>query len=128
MKKILIILFAVSIYAIPSNSQIINREPLSDRQTCYKIDAKLDPVTKTVTATMHAFWVNKSADIVPDVQLHLYMNAFRSSRTTMYKELSGSLDNIDYEYGFIDIKSLTNRKGINLIPEMNFISPDDGNL
>ena len=127
MKKLLIILFAVSIYVIPSNSQIINKEPLSDRQTCYKIDAKLDPVSKTVRGTMKAFWVNKSPDFVPDIQLHLYMNAFRNLQSTMNKELPGPVDNKASEFGWINIRSLTDGKGNDLVPGMKFISPDDSN-
>jgi len=111
MKNFLIILVACLIYAIPGNSQIINKEPLSIRQTGYKIDAKLDPLAKTVTGTMEAFWVNKSTDIVPDIQLHLYMNAFKSKNTTLFRESGGLLGFKDSENGRIDIKSFTDRKG-----------------
>ncbi len=78
MKNFLIILIALMIYASPGKSQVINKEPLSIRQTGYNIDTKLDPSTKTVTGIMKAFWINKSTDIVTDIQLHLYMNAFKS--------------------------------------------------
>ncbi len=123
----MIIIIAGMLYMIPGRSQIINKEPLSIRQTGYKIDAKLDPLTKTVTGTMEAFWVNKSADIVPDIQLHLYMNAFRNKKTTMYKESAGLLNSKDQNSGWIDVKSFTDRNGSDFTRVMNFISPDDGN-
>jgi hypothetical protein len=112
----------------PVDAQITNKTPLSIRQTGYKIDAKLDPSSKTVSGAMEAFWVNKSADIVPDIQLHLYMNAFKSKNSTLYMESGGSLDYKDSDYGWIDIKSFTCGDGTDLIPRMQFISPDDGNL
>src|SRR5665811_1532732 len=128
MKNFLIILIVLMMYASPGNSQVINKEPLSIRQTGYDIDAKLDPSTKTVTGIMRAFWVNKSTDIVPDIQLHLYMNAFKSKSTTLFRESRGSLGFKDSENGWIEIKTFTDRQGNDLIPGMKFISPDDGNL
>ena len=44
---------------------------------------------------METYWVNKSQDIVPDVQMHLYMNAFRSNKTTFYKESGRTADKRD---------------------------------
>ena len=90
MKRSIIILFVCMIYAISASSQIITKELLSTRQTGYTIDARLDPAKKTVTGTMQAFWVNKSTDTVPDIELHLYMNAFRNNRTTLNKEAAKS--------------------------------------
>ena len=74
---------------------------------------------------MQAFWVNKSTDTVPDIELHLYMNAFRNNRTTL-KEAGSPLKDKESEYGWIDIKSFTDRNGNDLIPGMKYISPDDG--
>ncbi len=108
-------------------SQIINKVPLSPRLTGYKIDAKLDAVSKTVIATMDAFWINDSDEPVPDIQLHLYMNAFKSSRTTIYKNSGGSPGDEYKDIGRIDIKSFRDENGTDLIPLMQYISPDDGN-
>ena len=72
------------------NSQIVLKEPLSTRQTYYKIDANLDTAGKMVEGKMETFWVNKSPDTVPVVQMHLYMNAFRSKKSTFNKESGAS--------------------------------------
>jgi hypothetical protein len=128
MKKYMVILISYLIYLTPVYSQIINKKPMSSRQTGYTIEAKLEPMKKTVTGKMEAFWVNKSTDIVPDIKLHLYMNAFKSSKTTMSEESGGSLSIKDSDRGWIDIKSFTDRKGTDLTPFMKFISPDDGNI
>jgi hypothetical protein len=127
MKKNLVVFF-ICLVAIPSvESQIINKEPLSMRQTYYNIDANLDPVSKTVKCSMYTYWVNKSTDVVPDVQMHLYLNAFRNNKSTFNKE-SGSSDEFKKsDPGKIDILSITDKKGRDLVPLMQFISPDDGN-
>jgi hypothetical protein len=127
MKKILIILF-VSLQSISQgNSQIINKEPLSNRLTYYKIDASLDILLKIVKGDMETYWVNKSPDIVPDVQLHLYLNAFRNKKTTFNKDSGYSPAYNKADSGWIDIITLTDRDGKDLIPGMQYISPDDGN-
>jgi hypothetical protein len=127
MRRFQIILFIILINAIPLISQVINRKPLSPRQTGYKIDAKLDIETKSVLGSMEAFWVNMSTDIVPDIQLHLYNNAFKNSNTTYNTESGRSLNHKVSETGWIDLKTFTDRDGNDLKSRMQYISPDDGN-
>lgn len=108
-------------------SQIINKDPLSRRITGYNIEATLDPGEKTVTGNIEAFWVNTSSEKVPDVQLHMYMNAFRSNKTTFSRE--GKHNRwMDFSYdGYIDASSCTDKMGNELISLIQYISPDDGN-
>jgi len=127
MKRLLALLIASGLVVNPLVSQIINKEPLSARQTYYKIDASLNDSAKMVTGVMTAYWVNKSSDNVPDVQMHLYLNAFSSSRSTYNKEINANPGNNDIDLGWIDIKDIKDRKGRDLSPFMGFISPDDGN-
>jgi len=128
MKKLLLVHLGTLLFLQLLSSQIVLKEPLSDRLTGYTIDAKLDPVTKTVVANMKAFWVNNSRNVVPDIQLHLYMNAFRSSKTTFNIESGDSPSDEKSGNGWINIKSFTDRNGTDLVPRMEFISPDDGNM
>lgn len=128
MKKILILFLLVLIPVNIVVSQIINKEPLSARQTYYNIDSKLDPETKTITGHMEAYWVNMSDNVVPDIQLHMYMNAFRSNKSTLYTESGGSPGSKKSDYGWIEIKSFSDGNGTDLIGKMQFISPDDSNL
>ena len=107
--------------------QIINPKPLSQRITYYKLEVELDPVAKTVSGTMDAFWVNPSSDVVPDIQLHMYLNAFSSNKSTFYKESDGSPGTEEIDYGWVKIKSMTDRKGNDLKSIMKYISPDDNN-
>jgi len=108
-------------------SQTSNRSPLSERITGYDIDVILDPVSKKVTGNMKAFWVNKSTDVVPDIQMHLYMNAFRDGNSTFHRELGFSPGKNPDDNGWIDIISFTGRNSSDLKPLIEYISPDDGN-
>jgi len=91
------------------------------------MDVKLDTDAKTVSGNMEAYWINRSSDTVPDIRMHLYMNAFRSNRTTLYKESGGSPGEKEIDLGWIEIKSLRDESNFDLMPGMEFISPDDGN-
>ncbi len=125
MKKPLLTILSLMFITCASPAQIINKEPLSPRITGYKIEAKLDPVNKTVTGNMEAFWVNQTSETVQDIQLHLYMNAFRSGKTTFYGGSSPGNDSSNY--GYIDVYSFTLADGTDLLPLMHYIRPDDGN-
>jgi hypothetical protein len=125
-QPLLIILSFVLLHS--ANSQVVLKEPLSLRQTYYKIDARLDTVRKIIEGSMETFWVNKSQDMVPDVQMHLYMNAFKSGKTTFNKESGVKSDKKEFERGWIDIMNITDRKGNDLLAALQYIRPDDGNL
>ncbi len=111
----------------PLNSQIVVRNPLSSRQTYYRIDATLNTERKMIEGRMETYWVNKSDDIVPDIQLHMYMNAFRSNKTTFNRESGASATRRKSDLGWMDIKEMTDGKGKDLLPFLQFIQPDDGN-
>lgn len=107
--------------------QIINKEPLSPRNTGYKISATLDAGAKTVSGKMDAFWVNHSNDTVREVRIHLYMNAFSSKKSTFITEAGNERPISEADLGKIDMTSLADGNGNDLMPLMSFISPDDDN-
>jgi hypothetical protein len=107
--------------------QVVLKQPLSNRETGYRITARLDPSEKKVEGEMSAFWVNKSTDIVNTVQMHLYLNAFRNRKSTFYREYSGMSAENNRDSGWININSLTCNNGEDLLSRIKFISPDDGN-
>lgn len=127
MKRLILLTFCSYLCWNSLSCQIINPRPLSARITGYKIDAELNTVAKTVTGYMEAFWVNTSGDIIPDIQLHMYMNAFRSNKSTLNKESGGSPGSKEIDFGWIEIKSMTDKKGNDLKSRMKYISPDDNN-
>jgi hypothetical protein len=127
MKKTLLLILGFGLLNSNLQCQIVNPVPLSPRTTGYKIDADLNTIAKTVTGEMVAFWVNPSKDIVPNIQLHMYLNAFRSNKSTLYKESGGSPGSKEIDFGWVNIKSMTDGKGNDLTKNMKFISPDDNN-
>src|SRR4030042_838358 len=127
MKKKIIPFVVLLVFTASLHSQIINKESLSPRITGYYIDVKLDTAAKTVSGTMKAFWVNNTSETGPDIQLHMYMNAFKSCNSTLYKESGGSPGRKESDTGWININSLTGRNGADLMPLMQYIRPDDAN-
>jgi len=127
MKKLLFVLIwsFLPLYILPA--QIVLNKQFSNRLTYYKIDATLDVTSKIVKGEMTAYWVNNSFDRVTDVQLHMYLNAFSSNKSTFYKESGGDPGNKESDYGWIDIINITDREGTDLISMLQYISPDDGN-
>ena len=109
-------------------AQEIFQTPLSERITSYNISVSLDTDAKTVSGRVNAVWVNKSPDIVPDVQLHLYLNAFRSNKSTFYVESGGSPGSREIDYGWVDISSIKTAEGTDLSASMKYIQPDDENI
>ena len=97
----------------------------------YTIDARLDPTAKTVAGHEIIVWRNHSSDAVPDLQFHLYLNAFKNSYTTFMRESHGRHRQSRFrarpeEWGYEQIWSLK-VDGQDLTAGMRFIQPDDGN-
>lgn len=112
MEKLTILLSGLILFVQYSSAQIIFDKPLSDRITGYKINATLDTSAKEVDGYMEAFWVNKSTDAVPDIQLHMYMNAFRNNKTTVRSEAEYLKTTKKSNDGWINIKIFHRQKWI----------------
>ncbi len=105
-------------------------KPLSSRIANYDIEVRLDPEKNLLHGNETLRWVNRSKDTINELQLHLYLNAFRNSRSTFMKESGGVSrgNRIDDDgWGFIEINSITLADGEELIKSSKFIQPDDGN-
>jgi hypothetical protein len=48
----------------------------------YNIDAQLDPASKMLRGSYVLLWKNTSTDSIPDLQFHLYLNAFKNNLST----------------------------------------------
>jgi hypothetical protein len=96
----------------------------------YTIAVSLDPATHTLTGTERVTWRNPSPDQVSELWLHLYLNAFRNTRSTFIRESGGQLRGVELPengWGWIDLTSLALADGTDLLPRATFESPDDGN-
>jgi hypothetical protein len=108
--------------------------PLSPRNANYTIDARLDPVSRTITGSEVIVWRNITKQTVADLEFHLYWNAWRDARSTFMREraLAGSeRPHQAGDWSRIDITSIRVVAGadasIDLTSSMHFMAPDDGN-
>src|SRR4029453_11477333 len=53
--------------------------PLSSRNANYSIDARLDPATRTITASEVILWRNTTTKSTDEFRLHLYLNGWRDN-------------------------------------------------
>ncbi len=124
-------LVAVLICCIRALAQpVIFSQPLSPRIANYDINVRLDTGKKMLHGSETLKWFNKSGDVINELQFHLYLNAFRSSRSTFMKESGGVSrgNKIDKDgWGFIEVDKITSAAGEDWTGQMEFIHPDDDN-
>jgi hypothetical protein len=104
------------------NGQVIFDKPLSERITGYDINATLNPATHTVSASMNAWWVNKSEKPVDQAMLHMYLNAFESNKSTFNAEGGWSPEGDD-GWGWVRITNISDVSGNDLADSMKFVAP-----
>lgn len=96
----------------------------------YAIKVRLDPAKKQLVGTEQLTWTNPSGDTVGELWFHLYLNAFKNSRSTFAKESGGQLrgDRMPTDgWGWIDVTSMKTAAGADLTKQLVFAAPDDGN-
>jgi hypothetical protein len=98
----------------------------------YKIDARLDAGAKTVAGHQVIVWRNHTADTIPDLQFHLYLNAFKNNLSTFMREGGAESRRVRFKnqqdsWGYQQVH-LLKVEGADLTGKMEFIHPDDGNL
>ncbi|QUV96035.1 M1 family metallopeptidase [Chloracidobacterium aggregatum] len=105
--------------------------PLSDRRVRYQIDARLDTGKKEIHGRERLTWRNPAPHPVPDLQFHLYLNAFRDENSSFRRGSGGGQlrgDAMDARFpGAIDLLSMRTEDGVDLLPRGEFIHPDDDN-
>ena len=97
----------------------------------YEIDVTLDPETHRLVGREKIRWVNRTDQATEEAFLHLYLNAFANVRTTFMREFawwdeSNRTDPGD-DRGWIRVDRLTFDDGSDLLTDVEFVRPDDGN-
>ncbi|MEO6213828.1 MAG: M1 family metallopeptidase [Vicinamibacterales bacterium] len=118
--------------AAPAAGTSVARSP---RNASYRITARLDPVTRTITGEETLTWRNIASRPASTLRFHLYYNAWRDTASTWMREraLAGDGGITALRPGdaaSIDITSLRvlrNGTPADLTSRIAFISPDDGN-
>jgi hypothetical protein len=102
----------------------------ADQVVDYRITVDLDATKKELKGRERLTWRNTSGDTVPDLWFHLYLNAFKNSKSTFFKESGGQLRGDQMEkdgWGYIDVVSMKTAAGDDLTKALTFEAPDDGN-
>ncbi|WP_018617711.1 M1 family metallopeptidase [Spirosoma luteum] len=112
-------------------------EPLSPRLANYQIDVTLNPVTKKLAGLETLTWKNASPDVIRELRFHLYLNAFRTDKSSFMRESGGQLRGVTIDqdakenaYGSIDILSMKRRGSGDTASETlvyQYIQPDNNN-
>ena len=106
------------------------RGGLSRQIVSYDLRARLRSETKTVEGRETISWLNDTSSPAYELRFHLYLNAFRSSRSTYMTERGGEIlptERPAGDWGEVRIKSLKTAEGTDLLPVFGYIRPDDGN-
>ena len=106
-------------------------ENKADLVANYRIAARYNLADKSVDGRETLTWTNSSTSDVPDLEFHLYMNAFKNEKSTFVRESGGQLrgDRLEKDkspWGWIDVKRMS-MAGTDLTPAIAFIHPDDTN-
>ncbi len=68
---------------------VLFETPLSPRIANYNIDVRLEPERRLLHGKEVLVWKNTSTDEITELQFHLYLNAFRNSKSTFMLESGG---------------------------------------
>jgi len=102
----------------------------------YKMSARLDPGTKKIVGQYTLTWWNHTADAIPDLYFHLYLNAFKNVDSTFMREsgarrqggLDGWMARPDADkWGWVDVDKIAIVGGPELTALQTFVHPDDDN-
>ncbi len=96
----------------------------------YQITCRLDAEKKTVEGTQVLTWKNTTSRPARTLQFHLYLNAFRNTLSSFWKESEGKGRDgkpRPESWGSIEILRMTGAEGEDLLASLRYISPDDGN-
>jgi len=104
--------------------------PLTPPIASYDISCRLDTGKKAIEGTELLTWTNRTARPADTLQFHLYLNAFRNTRSTLWKESRGEGREgirMPESWGSVELLRMTLQDNTDLLPTVSYISPDDGN-
>jgi len=104
--------------------------PLTPPIASYEISCRLDTARKAIEGTELLTWTNRTAYPASTLQFHLYLNAFRNTLSTFWKESRGEGRRgtpLAESWGAVEILRMTLQDNTDLLPSLAYIAPDDGN-
>ena len=107
--------------------------PLSSRTSNYQIDVELDTEKRMLYATQKLEWKNPSNDTVRTIPFHMYLNAFKNTRSTFVEESSRSFADFtnstlkSEEWSWVHIDNIKDTDGNDLTNFLEYTPVDDNN-
>ena len=111
-------------------SALVRGAPLTPPIASYQISCRLDTEKKIVEGTELLTWTNRTSRRADTLQFHLYLNAFRNTLSTFWRESGGigrDRDRLPDSWGSVEISRMTLADGSDLLAGLRYIAPDDGN-
>ena len=103
--------------------------PVSEQRVSYVLHVALDAEHR-LTGSGTVTWRNPDAVPVDSLQWHLYLNAFKQARSTFLRQRPSDAAELERRdaWGRVDITSLEDGSGNNLLHSLTYLRPQDGNL
>jgi len=110
----------------------------SQDRVSYTMTVRLDAASKRLVGQQEIRYRNATQGKTKELRFHLYLNAFRNTRSTLMRESSADFRKgykSDAEFGetrFTQLQLLVKNgekdgKPVDLLPGLQFVAPDDGN-
>jgi hypothetical protein len=96
----------------------------------YDMRVRLDPEAKTLQGQQRIVWRNPAQEPVGELWFHLYLNAFKNSKSSFFVESGGQLRGdrmVQDGWGYVEVRSIRRTDGVDLAPGATFEHPDDDN-
>ncbi|MBN2366465.1 MAG: M1 family metallopeptidase [Calditrichaeota bacterium] len=123
------LLLIISVFSL--HSQVIFKHPLSPRNANYRIFVTLNTDKKILEGSEEIRWINLDKNPAEEVRFHLYMNAFRSVKSSFMSGVSKSSASSSFfsleQPGGIEISRFEAEDLGDLTDRIEFIHLDDGN-
>jgi hypothetical protein len=119
---------ALAALALPALA-LAQSSPLTLSTASYEISCRLDAEKKTIEGTELITWTNRTPRAASTLLFHLYLNAFRNTRSTFRRELEREARDEERveSWGSAEILRMTLQDNTDLLPTLSFLAPDDGN-
>ncbi|GBG11368.1 EnpEP protein [Paenibacillus agaridevorans] len=115
----------------PDNNLPAKPESLSKRVVEYHINVTLREDGQHLDGVQDVTWTNPGHKAVSELYFHLYPNAFQSPKTTFMTESGGKLRQDKATLNsrsYIELLTLETLEGESLLPRLQYMQPDDGNV
>ena len=92
----------------------------------YDMRVRFSPEAKTLEGQQRIVWRNPAPEAVSELWFHLYLNAFKNSKSTFFEESGGQLrgDRMAEDgWGWVEVRSIRRADGVDLAPGATSSAP-----